>query len=75
MSAQTTVNDQILADRQKTWHGVGRLLFWGTIHALVLTLIVVLFLINGPSASIAVLSVIIFLVAVAITAFVLTTRK
>jgi uncharacterized membrane protein YhaH (DUF805 family) len=75
MSAHTSINDEILADRQKTWNGVGRLLFWGTVHSLVLTLIVVLFLLNGPKASIAVLSVIIFLVACAITAFALTTRK
>jgi len=45
----TTLNDEILADRQRTWGGVSRLLFWGTIHALVLTLVTVLFAINGPS--------------------------
>jgi hypothetical protein len=44
-----SLNDEILADRQKTWHGVSRLLFWGTIEALVLTLATVLFAINGPS--------------------------
>jgi hypothetical protein len=49
MSAPTTLNDEILADRQKTWAGVSNLLFWGTIESLVLTLVVVLFAINGPS--------------------------
>ena len=49
MATPTTLNDQILADRQKTWNGVSRLLFWGTIESLVLTLVVVLFAINGPS--------------------------
>jgi hypothetical protein len=44
-----TLNDEILADRQKTWGGVSRLLLWGTIEALVLTLATVLFAINGPS--------------------------
>jgi hypothetical protein len=69
-----SVNDEILNDRRKTWHGVGRLLFWGTIHALVLVLITVLFAINGPSATVAVVSILIFLVAWAITAFALLTR-
>ena len=45
----TTLNDEILADRQRTWGGVSKLLFWGTIHALVLTLVTVLFAINGPT--------------------------
>jgi hypothetical protein len=47
----TTLNDEILAERQKTWAGVSNLLFWGTIESLVLTLVVVLFAINGPSFS------------------------
>ena len=45
----TTLNDEILADRQKTWGGVSKLLFWGTIESLVLTLVTVLFAINGPT--------------------------
>ena len=45
----TTLNDEILADRQKTWGGVSRLLLWGTIESLMLTLVTVLFAINGPS--------------------------
>jgi hypothetical protein len=44
-----TLNDEILADRQKTWAGVSKLLFWGTIECLALTLVTVLFAINGPS--------------------------
>jgi hypothetical protein len=45
----TTLNDEILADRQKTWGGVSRLLFWGTIESLAITLVTVLFAINGPT--------------------------
>jgi transglutaminase-like putative cysteine protease len=45
----TTLNDEILADRQRTWNGVSKLLLWGTIESLVLTLVTVLFAINGPS--------------------------
>ena len=45
----TTLNDEILADRQQTWNGVSKLLFWGTIESLTLTLVTVLFAINGPS--------------------------
>jgi hypothetical protein len=70
-----SLNDQILADRQKTWHGVGRLLFWGTIHSLVFVLIVALFAINGPTATIWAVSLIIVAINLAITAVALLTRK
>jgi hypothetical protein len=45
----TTLNDEILAERQKTWAGVSKLLLWGTIESLVITLVTVLFAINGPT--------------------------
>ena len=70
-----SLNDQILADRRKTWHGVGRLLFWGTIHSLVFVLIVVLFAVNGPTATTIAVSIILFLINLAITAFALLTRQ
>jgi hypothetical protein len=70
-----SLNDQILADRKKTWHGVGRLLFWGTIHSLVFVLIVALFAINGPTATIWAVSLIIVAINLAITAVALLTRK
>lgn len=70
-----SLNDQILADRRSTWHGVGRLLFWGTIHALVFTLIVVLFCVNGPTPGVIFGSILIFLINVAVTAFALMSRK
>ena len=70
-----SLNDQILADRRKTWHGVGRLLFWGTVHCLVFVLIVTLFAINGPTATVWAVSVIILLINFAITGFALMTRK
>ena len=44
-----SLNDEILADRQKTWAGVSKLLFWGSIESLVLTLVTVLFAIYGPT--------------------------
>ena len=44
-----SLNDEILADRQKTWGGVSNLLLWGTIESLVITLVTVLFAINGPT--------------------------
>ena len=70
-----SLNDQILADRQRTWHGVGRLLFWGTIHSLVFVLIVTLFAINGPTATVWFVSAIILVINLTITAFALMTRK
>lgn len=53
-----SLNDQILANRQKTWEGIGRLLFWGTGYALLLTLITVLHAVNGPSFGLGVFSAI-----------------
>jgi hypothetical protein len=44
-----SLNEEILADRQRTWAGVSRLMFWGTIEAIVMALVTVLFAINGPS--------------------------
>lgn len=44
-----SLNDQILANRQKTWNGLGRLLFWGTIYAVLLALITALHAVYGPS--------------------------
>ena len=70
-----SLNDQILADRQKTWHGVGRLLFWGTIHSIVFVFIVTLFAINGPTATVWAVSILILLINLAVTGFVLLTRK
>ena len=57
-----SLNDQILNDRRKTWHGVGRLLFWGTIEALVLTLVTVLFAVNGPSVGLGIFSAFLIIV-------------
>lgn len=39
----SSINDQILADRQETWKGFCRLLFWGTIGAAVVTAVAVYF--------------------------------
>lgn len=53
-----SLNDQILANRQQTWKGVSKLLFWGSVESAVLTLITVLFAVNGPSIGLAVTAVI-----------------
>ena len=55
-------HDQILASRQKTWNGFGRLLFWGTLYALLLTLITALHAVYGPSWSLGVSSAIAIIV-------------
>jgi hypothetical protein len=60
MSLSTgSLNDQILANRQATWNGLGRFLFWGTIYALLLTLITTLHAVNGPSLGLGVISAIV----------------
>ena len=70
-----SLNDQILADRRKTWHGVGRLLFWGTVNSLVFVLLVALFAINGPTATVWFVALIILVIDLAVTGFALLTRK
>lgn len=52
-------NDQLLANRQKTWDGVGRLLFWGTIYALVLAALTVMFTVGGATTGKLVFAVIV----------------
>ncbi len=56
-----SLNDQILANRQQTWNGIGRLLFWGTIYALLLALVTTLHAINGPSVGLSIFSVIVII--------------
>ena len=51
-----SLQDQILANRQQTWNGIGRLLFWGTLYALLLTLVTVLHTVNGPSIGLGIFS-------------------
>lgn len=61
-----SLNDQILANRQKTWDGVGRLLFWGTIYALVLTALTVMFTLGGASVGKIIFAVIVVLAGLGI---------
>lgn len=56
-----SLQDQILANRQKTWDGLGRLLFWGTIYALLLTLVTALHAVNGPSVGLGIFSAIVII--------------
>ena len=63
--------DQLLASRQEGWKGFARFLFWGTIHAAVITLIATLFYINGPSIGLTIFSVLLFLGGVFVTAIAL----
>ena len=41
----SSINDQILADRQQTWNGFCRLLLWGTIGVAAVTLFALYFII------------------------------
>jgi hypothetical protein len=60
--------DQLLASRQEGWKGFSRFLFWGTIHAAIVTLIATLYYIHGPSIGLTIFSVLLVLVALMITA-------
>jgi hypothetical protein len=59
--------DQLLASRQEGWKGFSRLLFWGTIHTAIITLIATLFYINGSSIGLWIFSGLLFLVGVFVT--------
>jgi len=39
----SSINDQILANRQETWKGFCRFLLWGTISAAIITAVAVYF--------------------------------
>lgn len=41
----SSINDQILANRQETWKGFTRLIFWGTIGAAAVTILALYFII------------------------------
>lgn len=60
--------DQLLASRQEGWKGFSRFLFWGTIHVAVITLIATLFYINGPSIGLTIVSTLLVLGSVFVTA-------
>ena len=61
-----TEQDQLLASRQEGWRGFSRFLFWGTIDSAVVTLIAVLYYVNGPSIGLTVFSGLLFLVMVVV---------
>ena len=63
--------DQLLASRQEGWKGFSRFLFWGTIHAGIITLIAALFYIYGPSIGLTIFSVLLVLASIFITAMAL----
>ena len=63
--------DQLLASRQEGWKGFSRILFWGTIHVAIVTLIATLFYINGPSVGLTIFAVLLVLVGIFITAIAL----
>lgn len=63
--------DQLLASRQEGWKGFSRFLFWGTIHAGIITLIATLFYIYGPSIGLTIFSVLLVLASIFITAMAL----
>jgi hypothetical protein len=63
--------DQLLASRREGWKGFSRFLLWGTIHAVIVTLIATLFYINGPSVGLTIFAVLLVLVGIFITAIAL----
>jgi hypothetical protein len=60
--------DQLLASRQEGRKGFSRFLFWGTIHVAVFTLIATLFYINGPSIGLTIVSTLLVLGSIFVTA-------
>ena len=63
--------DELLASRQEGWRGFSKFLFWGTIHAAVITLIATLFYIYGPSIGLTIFSVLLVMANIFITAIAL----
>ena len=63
--------DQLLASRQEGWKGFSRFLLWGTINVAVITLIATLFYVHGPSVGLTILSALLVIGAIFITAIAL----
>ena len=70
-----TIDEQLVADRQRVWHDFSRLLFWGPIHAAVFLIVVVMFAVNGPTVGTALISVILIGVNLAVTFGYFMTRR
>ena len=60
--------DQLLASRQEGWNGFARFLFWGTIDVAVVTLIAVLYYINGPTLGVTVVAALLVIVTLIVNA-------
>jgi len=62
-----TIDEQLVADRQRVWLDFSRLLFWGPIHAAVFLIVVVLFAVNGPTVGTVLISIILIGANLAVT--------
>jgi hypothetical protein len=70
-----TIDEQLVADRQRVWHDFSRLLFWGPLHAAVFLIVVVLFAVNGPTVGTVLLSLILIGANLAVTLGYFMTRR
>src|SRR3954463_5343571 len=63
-----TIDEQMVADRQRLWHDFSRLMFWGALHAAVALIVVVMFAVAGPSVGTILLAIVLIGGNLAITA-------
>jgi len=64
----STLDQQMIADRQHFWHNFSRVLFWAALHAAVFLIVVVMFAVEGPTVGTVLLSMILIGGNLAITA-------
>ena len=74
-STGDSAQERILATRRQTWRDFSRLLFWGPVHLAVALIVVMIFLLNGPTLTSWIFAVILFGGNFAITAAVFASKQ
>ena len=70
-----TIDEQLVADRQRLWHDFSRLLFWAALHIAVFLIVVVMLAVVGPTVGTIAIAVILIGGNLAITAGYFMSRK
>ncbi len=71
----STLDQQMIAERQHFWHNFSRVLFWAALHAAIFLIVVVMFAVDGPTADAVIVSILLVGANIAVTAAYFLTRR
>ncbi len=71
----STLDQQMIAERQHFWHNFSRVLFWAALHAAIFLIVVVMFAVDGPTADAVIVSILLVGANIAVTAGYFLTRR